>query len=211
MRRIYYLIYFACLILFMPLSCVAHWSYNLPSDNTFHLWLNGINLSFVDSFMRVVSNSAETIPATISIAVVVIVLWFSPKGLEVNFVAMLSNLAILLYLLLKVLIDRPRPASKLISNSGLNFAKVYVIYVITFFSLLFYLEPKLIEYPVVVSLCSFLVMLILLTAIIHIYLREHWASDVLGSVLLGALLIIPTIILYKRCNGDNRKCQNFLR
>jgi len=39
--------------------------------------------------------------------------------------------------------------------------------------------------------------LILLIGVSRIYLGEHWASDVLGSYLLGSLTLVATIQFYR--------------
>ncbi len=202
MRRLYFVIYAICLILFGLLGYLAHQSYNFPGDSAINLWFEGISPPFVDTLMQAVSSFSEIIPAITTVALVAIVLWFFRKRLETVFIVVLPSLAVLLTFLLKVLIDRPRPGGELLDNGGLSFPSGHVTYAIAFFGLLFYLIPRLIEQPVAVTvLRSFLVILILLTAASRIYLGAHWASDVLGSLLLGGLLIVPTIILYKRYTG----------
>jgi membrane-associated phospholipid phosphatase len=199
MRRLYYFIYAVCLILFGLLGYSVHQSYNFPSDSAINLWFKGIALPPVDSLMQAVSDFGETIPAIITVAVVAIVLLFFRRRLEAAFVAILPSLAILLNLLLKVLIDRPRPGSELLDNGGLSFPSGHVTYAVVFFSFLFYLLPKLIKQSaVVVALRSLLIISILLISVSRVYLGEHWASDVLGSLLLGGLLLVPAIVLYKR-------------
>ena len=199
MRRLCFVIYAICLILFGLLGYLAHQSYNFPGDSAINLWFEGIGLPFVDSLMQAVSSFSEIIPAIITVVLVAIVLWFFRKRLETVFIVVLPSLAVLLNLLLKVLIDRPRPGGELLDNGGLSFPSGHITYAVVFFGFLFYLLPRLIEQSViVVALRSFLAILILLTITSRIYLGAHWASDVLGSLLLGGLLIVPTIILYKR-------------
>ena len=202
MRRLYYFIYAACLILFGLLSYSVHQSYNFPGDSAINLWFEGINLPPVDSIMQAVSNFGETIPAIITVALVAIVLLFFRRRLEAVFIVILPSLAILFNLLLKVLINRPRPGGELLDNGGLSFPSGHVIYAVVFFGFWFYLLPRLIEQSVVVAaLRSLLVMLILLILVSRVYLGEHWMSDILGSLLLGGLLLVPAIVLYKRYTG----------
>lgn len=199
MRRLYFVIYAVCLILFALLGYLAQQSYNFLGDSAIKLWFESIDLPFFDTFMQAVSNFGETIPAIITVILFAIVLWFFRRRLEAVFIAILPSLAILLNLLFKVLINRPRPGSELLDNGGLSFPSGHVIYAIVFFGFLFYLLPRLIEKSVVVAaLRSILVILILLTAVSRVYLGEHWMSDVLGSLLLGGLLLVPAIVLHKR-------------
>jgi len=202
MRRLYYFIYAACFILFGLLSYSVHQSYSFPGDSDVNLWFEGIDLPPVASMMQAVSSLGETVPAMITVAVVAIVLWFFRRRLEAAFIAILPSLAILLNLLLKIIIDRPRPDSELVSNGGLSFPSGHATYAVVFFSFLFYLLPVLIKQPLIVTaLRSFMAILVLLTAVSRVYLGQHWMSDVLGSLILGGLLLVPAILLYKRYAG----------
>ncbi len=172
-----------------------------PGDITAGSWLQGIDISFLNPVMRAASYISSFTPAFIIVTLIVIGLWVSRRRLEAIFVAALTSSAALLNWLLKLLISRPRPAGELIQvlsdNNGLSFPSGHVTYAVVFYSFLFYLTPRLVKQPVAAGILrSLLIIFILATMASRVYLGAHWPSDTLGSLLLGGLLLAPTIALY---------------
>ena len=204
MRRLYLFIYAVCLILFGLFSYFVHKSHNLPGDRAISDWFAGVDITFIDSLMQAVSSLGDTIPVVIMVSLVVIVLLFSRRRLEALFVAVLPSLAALLTWIIKVLVDRPRPGDELLGNGGLSFPSGHVSHIVVFLGFLFYLLPRLIKQRVIVAaLQAIMVILILLMVASRVYLGEHWASDVLGGIIIGGLILAPVIVLYK--NNDARR------
>ena len=219
MNRLRAGIYVFCLILFGLLGYFAHEFSYFPGDVTFSLWLQGIYLPFLNPVMKAVSYISSVIPAVITVTLLVIVLWASGRKLESIFIASLTSSAALLNWLLKLLVSRPRPGIELIEvlseNNGFSFPSGHVTYAVVFFGFLFYLVPRLVKQPAVAwTLRSLLILLIFLIATSRVYLQAHWSSDILGSFLLGGLLLALAINLYQnRTTGHQRtlgdiKCLN---
>lgn len=199
MSRLYSSIYAVCLILFGLLGCFVHKSHNLPGDIAISDWFTGIEIPFVDSLMRAVTVFGDTIPIIITVSLVVAFLLFFRRRLEALFVAALPGLAALFTWLIKVLVDRPRPGDELFDNGGLSFPSGHVSYIVVFLGFFIYLLPGLIKQRVIVpALQAIMVIFILLMMVSRIYLGEHWPSDVLGSIMLGGLILAPAIILYNK-------------
>lgn len=104
-------------------------------------------------------------------------------------------------LLVKDLIQRPRPAGPSVTVVGIlnsySFPSGHVMFYIGFFGFLGFLAFSLLK-P---SLTRWLLMLLFASLIAtigisRIYLGEHWASDVLGSYLLGSLTLVAIIQFY---------------
>lgn len=198
MRRLYYFIYAACLILFGLLSYFAHQSGNLPGDSAITTWLSGIELPFVDSLMQVVSGLGDTLPSIITVIAVIILLLFVRRRLEAVFIAVLPGMAALLTWLIKVMVGRPRPGCEFIDNGGLSFPSGHVSHIVVLLGFLYYLLPGLVKQRVIVTaLQAVMVILMLLMIASRVYLGEHWPSDVVGGLILGGLILVPAIVLYK--------------
>jgi undecaprenyl-diphosphatase len=203
MSKLHAGIYILFLALFGLLGYLAHQLPYFPGDVSISLWLQRIDLPFFSPLMTAVSFISSMIPAAIVVALLAIGLWLSGRKLEPVFMASLTSFAALLNWLLKLIISRPRPSSELIlvigENNGLSFPSGHVVYAVVFYGLLFYLATRLVKSTVAVgTLRVVLILLIILTGVSRIYLGAHWFSDVLGSSLLGGLLLAPTIALYHR-------------
>jgi len=112
-------------------------------------------------------------------------------------------LAILVDTLVKDLVARPRPSANLITVFGhvlksYSFPSGHVTYFLAFFGFLWFLSFTLLKpsVPRTILLIIFGI-LILLVGPSRIYLGDHWSSDVLGGYLLGSLVLISSIAIYR--------------
>ena len=104
-------------------------------------------------------------------------------------------------LLVKDLIQRPRPTPGLVNVfatlNSYSFPSGHVMFYLGFFGFIWFLAFSLLK-PSLKR--NFLLVifggLIVLIGVSRIYLGEHWASDVLGSYLLGSLTLVLIIQIY---------------
>ncbi len=54
-------------------------------------------------------------------------------------------------------------------------------------------------------------LLIALVGFARLYLQAHWASDVVSSMIIGTLVLVPSIILYQKTVNGEFKCLSFLK
>jgi undecaprenyl-diphosphatase len=191
-------IYALFLILFGLLCYLARQLPYFAGDISLSLWLQSIEIPFFKPTMQVASHWAT---ASILVVLISVGLWILKKRLEVIFIASLTSAAGLASWLLKELVSRPRPSGELVQLSseslGLSFPSGHATLALVFCGFLFYLAPRLVKQPVVRGLLrSLLIILILLIGLSRIYLGVHWASDVVGGLFLGGLLLYPAIVLY---------------
>jgi membrane-associated phospholipid phosphatase len=107
-----------------------------------------------------------------------------------------------LNLLVKELVQRPRPTAGLVNVieplNSYSFPSGHVMYYLGFFGFLGFLIFCLLKPTLKRSLLLVLIGIPLsLIGISRIYLGEHWASDVLGSYLLSSLTLVASIQLYR--------------
>ncbi|GAA4373931.1 phosphatase PAP2 family protein [Hymenobacter koreensis] len=119
--------------------------------------------------------------------------WYS---LKVPVVALGS---ITLNLLLKNFYNRPRPLLPLTSASGLSFPSGHAMISASFYGLLVYLVWEHVENRSLRWLLTvLLVVLILLIGLTRVYLRVHYASDVLAGFSAGVLWLLIALPALKR-------------
>lgn len=198
MSRLGAIIYAVCLILFGFFSYLA---YQLPyffGDLSISHYLQSLDIPFFDPTMKVISH---WLPALIITFLIVVTLWILKKRLEAIFFASLLSSAGLISWLLKELISRPRPGAELVriwgEGWGQSFPSGHATLAMALGGLLFYLAPRLVKSKATSwGLRSILVVPILLIGTSRVYLGVHWASDVVGGLFLGGLMLYPAIVLY---------------
>jgi undecaprenyl-diphosphatase len=104
--------------------------------------------------------------------------------------------------LVKGLIQRPRPTTGMVNVidalNSYSFPSGHVMYYIVFLGFIGFLFFSLLKPSIKRSLILILLGIpVALIGISRIYLGEHWASDVLGSYLLGSLTLVAIIQFYR--------------
>jgi membrane-associated phospholipid phosphatase len=141
-------------------------------------------------------------PQSFIITALIILLIF---GIGLHWEAVMALMAAILSsginILVKDLIQRPRPGSGQVNVitklTSYSFPSGHVMYYVCFFGFIGFLAYSLLKPSLKRSLLlAFVGSLIVLVGFSRIYLGEHWASDVLGSYLLGSLTLVAIIQIY---------------
>ena len=143
------------------------------------------------------SPQSEIITALIILAIL---------GFGLQWEALMALIAALLSIglnvLVKDLIQRPRPGPTLVHVLAMlndfSFPSGHVMFYTGFYGFIVFLAFALLKPSLkrTLLLASF-GLLVLLIGISRIYVGEHWASDVLGAYLLGTLTLVAIIQFYR--------------
>lgn len=108
---------------------------------------------------------------------------------------------------LKYFFGRPRPDVPLLFEAdGLSFPSGHALFSITFYGLLVYIIYKGIKHPTLRwSLISFLVVLMILIGFSRVYLRVHYATDVIAGFAVGFMWLAFAIWLLNRMERYSRR------
>lgn len=107
--------------------------------------------------------------------------------------------SITLNLVLKQFYNRPRPLLPLVSATGLSFPSGHAMISASFYGLLIYLVQTHVRRPVVRWLFTAgLVLLILAIGLTRVYLRVHYATDVLAGFTAGFVWLVVAIPLLRQ-------------
>jgi membrane-associated phospholipid phosphatase len=131
--------------------------------------------------------------------------WFSIRVASIA----LSSLGLMF--LLKHLFRRKRPSEPLLFRvKGLSFPSGHAIMSVTFYGLLIYITSNTVRSALLKGLLTpSLVALILMIGYSRVYLRVHYASDVIAGHTVGLLWLLIALDLLKRIEEYNKK-QNLL-
>lgn len=123
-------------------------------------------------------------------------------GLRVTAVSVTS---LLLMFGLKYLFLRPRPLTPLLKAvNGFSFPSGHAFMSFSFFGLLMYIIIKEVKHPVIRTFAFFLITtIILLVGLSRIYLRVHYASDVIAGFCMGFMWLVISLGLISFL--ENRK------
>jgi membrane-associated phospholipid phosphatase len=142
------------------------------------------------------------VPQSMIIAGIIIVLIY---GFGLHWEAVMALVAALfstaVNLLVKDLVQRPRPASSLVNVyatlTDYSFPSGHVMFYLGVFGFVWFLAFTLLKPSFKRSfVLVFFGILIALIGVSRIYVGEHWASDVLGAYLLGSLTLVAIIQFY---------------
>ena len=133
------------------------------------------------------------IPANLSLIVFFLFIrrqtWFSVR------VAVVALSSLALMFLLKYLFKRKRPLSPLLKAArGLSFPSGHAIMAVTFYGLLIYIvHHTVVNEWTRTILIALLVVLMFLIGFSRVYLRVHYASDVLAGFLIGLIWLLVSL------------------
>jgi membrane-associated phospholipid phosphatase len=127
--------------------------------------------------------------------------WYSIK------IPSIALSSVLIMELLKAWFNRPRPLIPLLEPAhGLSFPSGHAMSSVTFFGLLIYFiwQSRMNRY-LRVLLISFLILLILIIGFSRIYLRVHYASDVIGGFCMGIIWLTLSLWIIRRMEFYSKK------
>ncbi len=195
-------------MLFMLLACgialslAAHLFAVFPFDLNITHELQEKDSPVIAGTMKWVSALGEPLFQMFLVGFVTALFAFRRMWIEAIFVLATTS-SVLLTSLLKVLVGRPRPPLYLIDPVTLSgyidqfsFPSGHVLFFVLFFGFLAYLACIHLAGRLQAIVFAVCILLILTIAPSRVYLNAHWASDVMGSYIIGALWLAILIIAY---------------
>ncbi len=193
----------AALIAFLILAIFAVTSKYFIFDLSFTRELQEFTPAWFESLMVMISwfgYPPQVIIIVLLAVALLVILDYRWEALAAFIAAVLS---ILVNTAVKDLVARPRPTANLIMVFGhtlksYSFPSGHVMFFVGFFGFLWFLSYTLLKpSPPRNILLGLFGILILLVGPSRIYLGAHWSSDVLGGYLLGSIVLILSIAIYR--------------
>jgi len=200
--RVLLIIYAVQLSLFALLAFWVHLNPVNSIDLTITREFQESSASWLKISMEVVSYAGSTFVLPVLVLLTALLFWFGGLRLEAIFVIALSVISLGINTLVKILVERPRPNSHFVdvfqAATGQSFPSGHVMAYMAFWGLLFSFGIILFK-----GVRWWRILLLVISALFvaligpsRIYLGDHWASDVLGSYLIGGVLLGITLWIY---------------
>jgi undecaprenyl-diphosphatase len=194
-------LFFSCIIIFVV---IAYRIFGLNRDdfdtrafNFLAAYVSDTNTSIVE-FITFLGNHNFLIPANLVLVAYFLFIkkhrWYSIK------IPVVAIGGVTMMALLKLLFNRPRPLIPLLEPAkGLSFPSGHAMMSVSFYGLLIYLVYENVRNLYLRwALIGLLILLILAIGITRIYLRVHYASDVIAGFAIGVIWIFLSLFIIRR-------------
>jgi len=161
-----------------------------------------INFPSFSLLMSLISWAGFGPQVTIITGLIVLLIYILGLQWEAMMALIAALFSTAINVLVKDLIGRPRPTADLVNVVArlhdYSFPSGHVMYYLGFLGFIWFLVFSLLKPSFKRSLLLVIIGIpIVLIGVSRIYLGEHWASDVLGSYLLGSLTLVAIIQIYR--------------
>ena len=156
-------------------------------DNTIYLLVRNFNNVYFDNFFKFITMFGN--PKVVIIILLILNILLSRK--DALICDILSITSVITNFIIKNLVMRDRPnVLRLIKQGGYSFPSGHAMISIMLYGYLFYLVHKRITNKKLKFLLQFFIIIfIFLLCISRIYVGVHYATDIIGGVLLGLFLL----------------------
>jgi undecaprenyl-diphosphatase len=187
---------------FASLTILVKMTPSFPIDLQITRTLQSLRSPILSAFMQVISWPGFLPQCFIVSMLIVLALYrfgFRWESLATAFATLLPPIT---NLIVKEMIQRPRPTIDLVDVFRLldsySFPSGHVMFYVGFFGFLWFLTYTLPKRSWLrTTLLVLIGILIVLVGASRIYLGQHWATDVLGAYLLGSLTLIANVGFYR--------------
>jgi membrane-associated phospholipid phosphatase len=166
--------------------------------------IQSISWNWFDSWMRLISDSGETLWGGLITLALGTALYWKNKTLESSMLFISVSGAVIISQVIKFIIGRPRPSADLIQQIGSfarhdSFPSGHVMFFVGLYGFLLFLTlTRLKKSWLQQVIASVFVILIVGIGLSRIYVGAHWFSDVLGAYMIGGLWMAVIIQSYNR-------------
>lgn len=194
----YLLLLFLIVLFIIDLTLVINGSTEV-FDSTVYLLVRNFNNVYFDNFFKFITIFGN--PMIVIIILIILNIFLSRK--DALMCDILSLTSVTSNYIIKSIIRRDRPSVlRLIKQGGYSFPSGHAMISILLYGYLFYLVcKKVTSKKLKILLQIFIILFIICLCISRIYVGVHYATDVIGGVLLGLFLLI-LILSNQKIGGE---------
>ncbi len=194
-----YRIAYGMLLFLLVFIVIAVWAgMDFPGDSAVNEWFGNVHSDSLDSSMTFISNLGAFPYCLIASLLFGLIFWLMRRKNESLFIIAAPYIGVCISYILKLTIRRPRP---LPDSAATSFPSGHTIFTFILMGLLIYFLPLIIKNQTGRILCQLAAILsIIAMCFSRLYLQAHWLSDIISSLIIGTLILIPAIMLYQKIN-----------
>ena len=173
-----------------------------PGDLAVSTWVQALSSDWLDTFMKTVSAAGTSHGALVALFCAVLVTFFLRGTRSAGFLMMIATVGVLVRVLLKAVIARPRPSDELVRvmdiSDSYSFPSGHVMFYMLLLGGLYLLLASRHSGWKIRLAQVIIAFVLILTGISRIYLGVHWLSDVSAGLVYGAALIAVSTWVWRR-------------
>lgn len=202
MNRYAIIVYVFFVALFGVFCYFANCHNYFPNDVAVSQWLQKIDFSGAKPIM-------QFLPYALLLGVIIALRpWRKENWRPVAFTAGATLAAWAATWVIKLAVERPRPDIELVAvmegKLGSGFPSGHFVCAVVLGGFLIYLMPRLVKSTTAIWCWRvLLIVIIVFVGVSRIYLGVHWLSDIYGGLVLGGLILYPTIVIYRKYEVNN--------
>lgn len=172
-------------------------------DTIINSFMQGIENNAMTSFSKVIDVAFDPVILVVVSVLITAMLFVKDKRKQGLFFISIMGIAAVLIKGFKFLFDRARPANAILEETSHSFPSGHATIAIVFFGMMAFLllegikKKKNFKYRKI-SIIFTASSIALISGFTRIYLRVHWLSDVVAGFILGGIILVGGIIIYRK-------------
>ena len=155
------------------------------------------------SFSKFVAIVTEPLLLLVLAVVISGLLYFNGKKSQAVFLFSVSAITALTNEGLKQIFRVSRPISTLIQETGFSFPSGHTTFAVVFFTLITYIFTRGSSLRTRVFAYVVSSVIVVIIAFTRIYLQVHWLTDIVGGLVLGGIILLISILVYRKIISSN--------
>ena len=168
---------------------------NMLIDTITNSFMQSIEIPFLISLSKIIAFIFDPVVIAIASLIIAIFIYLKKSKKQGIFFAVTILITGIIIKVSKEIFQRARPLNAVIQESSFSLPSGHTMIAVVFFGLLVYLFVNK-KYRI----CGMVVsgLLVIFIGLSRLYLRVHWLTDILTGLIVGTIILIFSILVFKK-------------